>query len=63
VVARRNGQAEKVPVAVIGSSGAEALVMGIEPGLEVAADAALAEAPPAEGERKDAPGGAGAERK
>jgi len=54
VVVRREGRSEKVPVAVIGSSGAEALVMGLEPGVEVAADAALAEGPAADGE-KDGP--------
>jgi membrane fusion protein, heavy metal efflux system len=47
VVVRRGDQSERVPVAVIGSSGAEALVKGIEPGEEVAADAALADAAPA----------------
>ena len=45
VVARRNGKPERVPVEVIASSGAEALVKGIAVGEEVAADAALAEAP------------------
>ena len=50
VVARRNGQTERVPVEVIASSGAEALVRGILPGVEVAADASLADvaAPAAE---------------
>jgi len=47
VVAQRNGKAEKVPVEVIASSGAEALVKGIAAGDEIAADAALAEAPAA----------------
>ena len=51
VVARRGGKPEKVPVEVIASSGAEALVKGISAGEEVAADAALAEAP-AEPEKK-----------
>ncbi len=46
VVARRNGKPERVPVEVIASSGAEALVKGIQVGEEVAADAGLAEAPP-----------------
>ena len=41
VVARRNGKTERVPVEVIASSGAEALVKGILPGVEVAADASL----------------------
>ncbi len=45
VVARRNGKPERLPVEVIASSGAEALVKGIAVGEEVAADAALAEAP------------------
>jgi biotin carboxyl carrier protein len=45
VVARRGGKPEKVPVEVIASSGAEALVIGVATGEEVAADAALAEAP------------------
>jgi hypothetical protein len=40
-------------VEVVASSGAEALVRGISPGELVAADAALAEAPP---EPKPAPG-------
>lgn len=50
VVARRNGKTERVPVEVIASSGAEALVRGILPGVEVAADASLADlaAPAAE---------------
>jgi membrane fusion protein, heavy metal efflux system len=51
VVARRNGKAEKVPVEVIASSGAEALVAGVAPGEEVAADAALAELPAPAGEK------------
>jgi len=46
VVARRNGKPEKVPVEVIASSGAEALVIGVATDEEVAADAALAEAIP-----------------
>jgi hypothetical protein len=45
VVARRDGKPEKVPVEVIASSGAEALVIGVANGEEIAADAALAEAP------------------
>jgi RND family efflux transporter MFP subunit len=45
VVARRDGKPEKVPVEVIASSGAEALVIGVATGEEIAADAALAEAP------------------
>jgi biotin carboxyl carrier protein len=45
LIARRGGKPEKVPVEVIASSGAEALVKGISAGEEVAADAALAEAP------------------
>jgi biotin carboxyl carrier protein len=55
VIAQRGGKAEKVPVEVIASSGAEALVKGITAGDEVAADAALAEATPepkAEPEKK-----------
>ena len=44
VVARRDGKPEKVPVEVIASSGAEALVIGVATDEEVAADAALAEA-------------------
>lgn len=46
VVARRNGKPERVPVEVIASSGAEALVKGIVAGEEVAADAGLVEVPP-----------------
>jgi membrane fusion protein, heavy metal efflux system len=47
VVVRRNGNTERVPVEVIASSGAEALVRGIVPGVEVAADASLADLGPA----------------
>ena len=46
VVARRNGKAEKVPVDVFATSGAEALVIGVATDEEVAADAALAEVAP-----------------
>ena len=46
VIAHRGGKSEKVPVQVIASSGAEALVKGITAGEEVAADAALAEVAP-----------------
>ncbi len=46
VVARRDGKAVKVPVDVVSSSGAEALVIGVAAEEEVAADAALAETPP-----------------
>ena len=46
VVARRNGNTERVPVEVIASSGAEALVRGILPGEEVAADASLTDPAP-----------------
>lgn len=48
VVAHRAGKSARVPVEVVASSGAEALVKGLAPGEEVAADASLAE-PPAEG--------------
>ncbi len=44
VVANRGGKATRVPVEVLASSGAEALVRGLAPGEEVAADAALAPA-------------------
>jgi hypothetical protein len=55
VMARRNGAVEKVQVDVFASSGAEALVTGLDSGEEVAADFALAQ-PPAEAkpEAKDA---------
>jgi len=43
VMIHAGGKAEKVPVEVLASSGAEALVKGVSPGDEVAADAALAE--------------------
>jgi cobalt-zinc-cadmium efflux system membrane fusion protein len=46
VVARRDGKAGKVEVDVIASSGAEALVIGVAAGEEVAADASLAEVAP-----------------
>lgn len=46
VVARREGKAVSVPVEVIASSGAEALVIGVATDEEVAADAALAEVAP-----------------
>ncbi len=46
VVVRRDGKPEKVPVDVVASSGAEALVIGVATDEEVAADAALAEAAP-----------------
>jgi cobalt-zinc-cadmium efflux system membrane fusion protein len=51
VVVRRDGKAEQVQVDVFATSGAEALVTGVASGEEVAADAALAEAP-AEPEKK-----------
>jgi biotin carboxyl carrier protein len=46
VVARRGGKAEKVPVDVVATSGAEALVIGVAADEEVAADASLAEVVP-----------------
>jgi len=46
VVARRRGTTERVPVEVVASSGAEALVKGIVPGEEVAADASLTDLAP-----------------
>lgn len=46
VVAHRGGKAEKVPVDVISSSGAEALIIGVAADEEVAADASLAEVAP-----------------
>jgi membrane fusion protein, heavy metal efflux system len=46
VVARRDGKSVKVPVDVVASSGAEALVIGVAADEEVAADAALAEGAP-----------------
>jgi cobalt-zinc-cadmium efflux system membrane fusion protein len=49
VVAHRDGKPERVPVEVVASSGAEALVRGIPVGAEVAADAALAEVPAEKG--------------
>jgi pyruvate/2-oxoglutarate dehydrogenase complex dihydrolipoamide acyltransferase (E2) component len=53
VVVQRGGSHQRYAVEVVASSGAEALVRGISPGELVAADAALAEAPP---EPKPAPG-------
>lgn len=46
VVVQRGGAHQRYAVEVVASSGAEALVRGISPGELVAADAALAEAPP-----------------
>ena len=46
VVVQRGGSHQRYAVEVVASSGAEALVRGISPGELVAADAALAEAPP-----------------
>jgi biotin carboxyl carrier protein len=54
VVVHRGGKGERVPVEVVASSGAEALVKGIAVGTEVAADAALAEV------AAEAPAGPGA---
>jgi hypothetical protein len=49
-IVRRGERAERVPVAVLASSGAEALVTGVGAGDEVAADAALAGGPEPHGE-------------